>query len=304
MIKIALNNLFIIIIILLFISCHSSIDTEHSNNNYFKIKDVEFKNIVESKIKNLDNKNGFKNIYLESNFSSYNFSPTEWEFNKKYDGKIIEITCNLTSMKIHVNHVQLESIKLIFYDSLLALIDINCLKKSNDVQYIFEIFKAIYGYPTDNLIDSESILSIFNDNYESEFEYKITKEQTEVVKSDYNNLNSELHSYKEYSKDNTTGEYFSTSDYKEYIKGWEGKNVIIKYYYKCLTKEYYGKLLEEININDNPKYSKIESSERFIIMSIKSANEILNFLKKCKTDEKEKRFKEAEERQKKEFNKL
>lgn len=304
MVKVILNNFFLIISILLLTSCQANIDDKHTKNNYFKIKDVEPKNIGTSKIENLDIKNGFKNIYLGSDFSSYNLNPNEWEFDKKYEGKIIEATSDLTGSKIVINNVQLKNIKLTFYDSLLVLIDVKGLEKTNDFQYIFEIFKAIYGNPTDNLIKDESLFSTFFSSYESDFEYKIEREKSKEIKSDYNSLFSETPIARSYSKDENTGEYYSSLDYKEYAKGWEAKNVRIKYHYTCQTNGYYGKDLDEVSLSTRPSYTKIESNERFIIMSIEGANEILNFLKNYKTKENDKMLKKEEERKKKEFDKL
>jgi hypothetical protein len=290
------------------ISCHSHIDNENASNNYFKIKDVEPKSLGPSKIENLDIKNGFKNIYLGSNFSSYNFNPNEWEFVKEHEGKIIKATGNLTGKKIVINNVPLENIKLTFYDSLLILIDVSCLEQSNDFQFIFEIFTAIYGYPTDDLIkiktNNEWFFSTIFGSYESEFEYNIKREQTKKIETKNNSLYSQPPLSRGYSKDEISGQYYSSINYKEYFKGWEAENVRMKYYYTCQTLGYYGKDFDKINLNTSPSDTKIESSERFVIMSIKGANEILNFLTNYKTQQHDEMIKKMEERKKKEFDKL
>jgi len=304
--KIFFLNFLISNFILILISCNSNVNDGKSNVNYFKIKDAEFKNISEHKIENLDNKNGFKNIFLGTKLSSYNFNPEEWKINKEYSEKITEAICDLTSKDFNINEVKLQSIKLIFFEDVLILIDVNCVEQNTDDQNILKILTSIYGDHTDNLENLNSMFSIYDlYNYKSIFEYNKKVTSPIIKKSSVSSYpNSSYPITRTLTKDNETDEYYEYYNCTESSKGWEGKNIRLKYYFTSKTKGIYGKLKKDDGIPNSPKYNKIEANERFVIMSIKGTDEVLSFLKDYKIKESEDEIEKEEERKRLEYDKL
>lgn len=125
--------------IIFLVSCNNK---KKEENQYFEIvKDVNIEIDTLNKINNLIKKNGFRNIKLNSLYSSYNFGD-DWDIQHPRSDVNIKIVKYVDSLKF--NQFEYPELSLYFFNDSLFCIDLDFGVNFSKFEYL----KSIYGNPT------------------------------------------------------------------------------------------------------------------------------------------------------------
>lgn len=280
----------IFIIVIVAVNCKPITEKNVKSGNYFKIKDVAFNSNLSPIIRNLDEKNGFKNIYLGSTFQSFNFNPNEWISTLKDEFSIKEVKKNCEEEEIMINNSSIEFIRLVFFKEILTVIEVGFRTSVKHGSNVYSVLEDAYGSYTHNL-------STFKSDYQSLFKYSLQEEpiNNEFGSARINNLSSpsgidfelvqKMFSTKpkivtpSFYKNSETGTWCRDLGHETFCYGWEGKKVQLKYNSYNKHIEDYGKDEKKLLYDsvDGP-VSFTLSSEKFILMNREKCNEVLVFI--------------------------
>jgi hypothetical protein len=125
-------------IIIFLISCKNN-DKENKKQLFKIVKDTKTEIDTLNKLKNLKNRNGFRNIKLNSLYSSYNFGD-DWEIQQP--GSEIKIVRYIDSFKF--SESEYPELSLYFFNDSLFCIDLDFNITFSKLEYL----KSVYGNPT------------------------------------------------------------------------------------------------------------------------------------------------------------
>jgi len=263
--------------------------TEKSKlSSYFQIKDSLFENKSADLIKNLEKKNGFKNLFLGTSFDNYNFNPKEWSISKYYNNDVIHCTIKFDN-EISINGVVLKEVKLIFFEKELISIHVQS-KLSKIKQNETGLLKALTNlYGESNLNKPINFRGRDKWNNEKELIFKpyirrpylnnhnVFSEEPAIVNMEpiTSYLDNETSMYFRY-KSQTINEYY-----------WKSNMVYLEYLNNCIVKQYDPNMKESGIPTDNNNFLFVESTEFFAISQVEALANYYIFLETEKNKIKE-----------------
>ncbi len=154
------------------------------DSGYFKLVDDTNSSASPRNLNNLELKRGFKNLYLGTLFSDYNFNKREFKTSKYCNGEIVFCVKSFENDTAYINGVKLSQIELLFFKGKLSLINVIGADTIGKDQKLLSLLSYYYGNPTNELkpiAQGRHRVEFVRDYIRSFTEFTIVKKKQELI---------------------------------------------------------------------------------------------------------------------------
>lgn len=261
------------------------------DSGYFKLVDDTNSSASPRNLNNLELKRGFKNLYLGTLFSDYNFNKSEFKTSKYCNDEIVFCVKSFENDTEYINGVKLSQIELLFFKGKLSLINVIGADTIGKDQKLLSLLSYYYGNPTNELkpiARGRHRVEFVRDYIRSFTDFTIVKNKQGLIPKNIftGSKNRSVNANKiedllfipstTLRLDPDNEEWYSeevTTNFNE----WKSKNVKLIYEYWLSSRGYH----RQVNDGDSPSppnYMKYTSRESMAIINYKAIEEARDFI--------------------------